>query len=195
MGHGESSPARTLIIAIVVLTSALSFALGYFVGKEGQKEKPQPQLIALQKQDILPPVQEQIVQPDVNETKNNTAQQSPPENLKQTKETVKKEEAPAQNSTLYTVQTGAFKNPKDAEALKRKLDKKGYKAYIKKAAAGNNMRLYKVRTGKYQDRKDADSAVLKLKKAGFKAFVTFMNAEDNSAEKNASSADKQEYVR
>ncbi|MBT9536866.1 MAG: SPOR domain-containing protein, partial [Nitrospirae bacterium] len=101
-----------------------------------------------------------------------------------------------QNDIKYTVQAGAFKNLKEAETLKHKLETKGYKAYIKKYAASKNPKLYKVRTGEFAAKEEAAALALKLKNEGLKAFVTLKN-EEARGDKNSShpGAAKKESIR
>ena len=88
---------------------------------------------------------------------------------------------PAQAKSLkaetgYTVQVGAIKNEAEAENLKAKLEKKGYKTYITVSKNKKREKIYKVRTGEFRERKDAEILSLKLKKTeGLNTFVTFSN--------------------
>ncbi|MCL5023184.1 MAG: SPOR domain-containing protein [Nitrospirae bacterium] len=73
----------------------------------------------------------------------------------------------------YSVQAGAFRNRKDAEKLKHKLEVKGYKVSVKKEANTKGVVLYKVRTGEFRQKKEASVFALRLKKAyGLNAFAT-----------------------
>ena len=64
-------PDRKFIIAIVAVTSALSFTLGYFVGGAGDKGKqPEYQIIAAPKLEAVPQAQEQVA--PLNESQNVT---------------------------------------------------------------------------------------------------------------------------
>ena len=219
--HKESISGRKIIIAIVVVTSALSFTLGYFVGTSVLKEKHiQPPEIGAQQQAItIPPRQETAPDPQSQPPVAN--EQLPQDKTMPLKTLAVKEEnnpvAPSlvkegegglsaknrqkslQNETVYTVQAGAFKNPKDALSLKHKLEKKGYKAYIKKSAEEKNVKLFKVRTGEFTDRGKAEDFALKLKKSeGLKAaFVTAKNGETREEDKVSSlpRANKQEKPR
>lgn len=233
--HKESISGRKIIIAIVVITSALSFTLGYFVGTSVLKEKHiQPPGIVPQQQAIaIPPQQETAPLPQSQPAAAN--EQLPQDKTMPVKTVAAKEEknpaAPSsakvgdspvatrtepqregegglsaknkqkstQNETVYTVQAGAFKNPKDALSLKHKLEKKGYKAYIKKSAEEKNAKLFKVRTGEFTDRGKAEDFALKLKKSeGLKAaFVTAKNGEPREEDKVSSlpRANKQEKPR
>lgn len=194
--HKEQTSSSNLIIVVVVFTTALSFTLGYFVGKAGNEKQPQSQIIAIQQQEPAVAVQEQSIQGN-EQTASDSQTQAVEGKPAQDKElhvqtvTVVKEnnyplpspksiqnsepEKKTQKAVLYTVQIGAFKNPKDAEALKHKLENKGYKAYIiKKSLPAKNVRLFKVRAGEFINRQEADALALKLKTAeGLKAFVTF----------------------
>ncbi|MDP3260425.1 MAG: SPOR domain-containing protein [Thermodesulfovibrionales bacterium] len=203
-------PDRKFIIAIIVVTSALSFSLGYFVGGAGEKGKqPEYQVIAAPKLEAVPQVQEQPApgnapqitaasQPQIE------AEKAPPQKPLPVQPTVQKEPAEPkvetdnshQNDIKYTVQAGAFKNLKEAETLKHKLETKGYKAYIKKYAASKNPKLYKVRTGEFAAKEEAAALALKLKNEGLKAFVTLKN-EEARGDKNSShpGAAKKESIR
>lgn len=196
----ESVPGRKLIIAIVIFTSALSFTLGYFVGKAVLKEnqplgiESQRQIIAIPpQQETAPALQKQQVQDKEQPIADNPQPPVNPDSLESSKSlnslkgvpvktAAAKEEnnpsRPVQNAVIYTVQAGAFKNLKDAETLKHKLESKGYKAYIKKSAAAKGIKIFKVRTGEFMNKKDAEAVALKLKKAeGLKAFVTLKTSE------------------
>ncbi|MBI3378468.1 MAG: SPOR domain-containing protein [Nitrospirae bacterium] len=210
-------PDRKFIIAIIAVTSALSFSLGYFVGGAGEKGKqPEYQIIAAPKLEAIPQVQEQPAQgnaPQITAASGGASQpqikaeKAPPKQALSplpVQPVVQKEPAEpkveADNShqydIKYTVQAGAFKNLKEAEALKHKLEAKGYKAYIKKYAKSKNPKLYKVRTGEFAAREEAAALALKLKNEGLKAFVTLKNEEARGV-KNSSQpgAAKKENIR
>ncbi|TAL22154.1 MAG: hypothetical protein EPN94_11685 [Nitrospirae bacterium] len=209
----ESMSGRKIIMAIVAITSALSFTLGYFVGKSALKENLlQPQGSELRQQAIATPPQQEPA-PDTqarpaqdSEQPPVTFEQSPVANEKTPQDkpmplkatAVKEENNPPAPPAVYTIQAGAFKNLKDASALKRKLENKGYKAYIKKSADEKNVKLFKVRTGDFTDKKKAEDIALKLKKSeGLNAFVTVKNEEAREGDKGSSNprADKQEKPR
>jgi len=190
-------PDRKIIIGIVVVTSALSFILGYFVGGAGEKGKPSPQTIAAPKIEIAPQVQKQPAAPesqivsaakDLSPTGTNTpapqaaeeqapAEKTPvqPEIKKATVEPKIAADTSSHSNIKYTVQAGAFKSLKEAEILKHKLEAKGYKAYIKKYAKSKNPKLYKVRIGEFASKEEGAELALKLKNEGLKAFVTSKN--------------------
>lgn len=186
----ESVPGRKLIIAIVIFTSALSFTLGYFVGKAVLKEnqplgiESQRQIIAIPpQQETAPALQEQQVLNKEQPIVDNPQPPVNPDSL----ESSKSLNRPVQNAVIYTVQAGAFKNLKDAETLRHKLESKGYKAYIKKSVVAKGIKIFKVRTGEFMDKKEAEVVALKLKKAeGLKAFVTLKNEEAHAEDKGSS---------
>ena len=210
-------PDRKFIIAIVAVTSALSFSLGYFVGGAGDKGKqPEYQIITAPKLEAVSQAQEQPAsgnapqitaasQPQIEEEKAppqkplvESSLQLPVQPVVQKEPSESKVETDNshQNDIKYTVQAGAFKNLKEAETLKHKLETKGYKAYIKKYAKSKNPKLYKVRTGEFAAKEEAAALALKLKNEGLKAFVTLKN-EEARGDKNSShpGAAKKESIR
>ncbi len=149
-----------------IISNHCAVASGDSRGREGEKSPPQKPL------PIQPAVQKEPAEPKV-ETDNSH-----------------------QNDIRYTVQAGAFKNLKEAETLKHKLETKGYKAYIKKYAKSKNPKLYKVRTGEFTTKEEAAALALKLKNEGLKAFVTLKN-EEARGDKNSfqPGASKKENIR
>jgi cell division septation protein DedD len=80
-----------------------------------------------------------------------------------------------QSGPVYTVQVGAFKNRKDADALTANLEGKGLKARRQKVGKKDKA-LYKVTVGEFSEKKEAEVLALKLKKTeGLKTFVTPKN--------------------
>jgi N-acetylmuramoyl-L-alanine amidase CwlA len=71
------------------------------------------------------------------------------------------------NSTLYRVQTGAFKVKSNADKLAAELKKKGFDTYMVKVGG-----LYKVQVGAYSVKSNAENMMAKLKAKGFDAFIT-----------------------
>ncbi|MEW6675668.1 MAG: SPOR domain-containing protein [Nitrospirota bacterium] len=158
---------RGLIIVAVVAISALTFTMGYFVGKIIRPHS-QPvensiavtQQVGTEQKDVAPTLQPQQTQ-ETQET----------QKTQQTQET--------QRIKKYTVQIGAFRNASDAERLKEKLDRKGYKTYITTSETKKHEKLYKLRTGEFKSRKEAEALSIKIRKAeGLQAFVTFRTAEE-----------------
>ncbi|MCX5716938.1 MAG: SPOR domain-containing protein [Nitrospirae bacterium] len=201
-------PDRKFIIAIIVFISALSFSLGYFVGGAGDKGKQSEyQIIAAPELEANPQVPElpapgnapQIAtasQPVIVASGDSLPLPVQPSALKEPAEPKVETDNSQQDDIKYTVQAGAFKNLKEAETLKHKLETKGYKAYIKKYAKSKNPKLYKVRTGEFAVKEEATALALKLKNEGLKAFVTLKN-EDARRDKNSSqpSTAKKENLR
>lgn len=188
------------MIAIVVSVSTLGFILGYFVGQAVTKQKT-----VQTQEDVIPvpdetgnaiPQEQTKEQLELAQQENKIEQvfaeetKKPEKNI-QKAPSVKPEENTAETS-ICTVQVGAFKNSKDAETLKQRLESKGYKVYIKKSSLTKNTKLYKVRVGRFAAREDADVLDNKLKKEGLKAFVTCMANEDggNYNGKRTSSKEK-----
>lgn len=77
------------------------------------------------------------------------------------------DDKPAEGSTLYYVQAGAFSKKENAEAHAKALKAAGFDTMLKTADG-----LYKVQTGAYSVKANADAQVKALKAAGFDAFVT-----------------------
>jgi cell division septation protein DedD len=74
----------------------------------------------------------------------------------------------------YTVQIGALSNEKDAENLRARYGKKGYRAYIVAAKNKRGENIYKVRIGEFRNRRNAELLSLKLRKTEeLNTFVTF----------------------
>lgn len=182
---------RGIIIAAIFITSSLSFTLGYFVGKSVRppvvnqtpvftaQESAEQKNIESEGAVLQQPQQTQKIQtPEEIQGKESQIQQN-----NQTKETImtqKTKEAKKTQTTQkiqprkYTVQAGAFKNVSDANILKERLDKKGYKTYITLSGTKNHKKLYKVRTGDFATRKEAEILSIKIKKSeGLNTFVTF----------------------
>lgn len=181
---------RGFIIIAIFITSSLSFTLGYFVGKSVR-----PPVV---NQTSVFPAQESAEQKNIEsagtvlQQPQQTQKIQPPEEIQgkesqvqqnnQTKETImtqKTKEAKKTQTTQkiqprkYTVQACAFKNVSDANALKARLDKKGYKTYIT-LETKNHKKLYKVRMGDFATRKEAEILSIKIKKSeGLNTFVTF----------------------
>ena len=76
--------------------------------------------------------------------------------------------APQQPSgVLYRVQTGAFKNKSNAQALEAKIKHAGFDTYVTLVDG-----LYKVQVGAFSKKENAKAYAAKLKAAGFDCFVT-----------------------
>ena len=77
-----------------------------------------------------------------------------------------------EESTLYKVQTGAYKTKKNAEKQLNKLETSGFPAFIVKEDA-----FYKVQVGSYTVKANADNIVKKLKEAGFTVCIKTVKTE------------------
>lgn len=72
------------------------------------------------------------------------------------------------SGTLYKVQTGAFKQKSNAQALEKKLKAAGFDTYVV-----NTGGYYKVQVGAFSKKANAEAMLAKLKAAGYSdAFIT-----------------------
>ena len=75
----------------------------------------------------------------------------------------------------FAVQTGAFTNVAQAQALREKLGDEGYNAYIKLSVSDKNEKLYKVLIGEFLDREPAERLSEEIKKKmNLQAFITII---------------------
>lgn len=79
------------------------------------------------------------------------------------------------DKVLYRVQTGAFKNKSNADALAAKVRSAGFETYVTIVDG-----LYKVQVGAYSKKANATAQAAKLKAAGFDCFVTTNGASSSS---------------
>lgn len=70
-------------------------------------------------------------------------------------------------SVLYRVQTGAFKDKKNADALLAKVKAAGFDTYIVQVGG-----LYKVQVGAYAKKENANAMAAKMKAKGFDTYIT-----------------------
>jgi cell division septation protein DedD len=180
---------RGFIIAAIFITSSVSFTLGYFVGKSvrppviNQTAARTPQNSAEQKdpvtyeKGVVNQQPEQLQEHRETQKTQETQQTQETQSSKETRETKETKETPKKRK--YTVQAGAFKNVSDANILKEKLDKKGYKTYIALSGTKNHKKLYKVMLGDFAARKEAEILAVKIKKSeGLNTFVTFKTEQE-----------------
>ena len=73
----------------------------------------------------------------------------------------------AGGNVLYRVQTGAFSNKANADAMAAKLKAAGFDTYMVKVD-----NLYKIQVGAYSNKANADAMAAKLKAAGFDTYIT-----------------------
>ena len=71
------------------------------------------------------------------------------------------------SGSLYRVQTGAFSNKANADAMLAKVKAKGFDTYMVKDGS-----LYKIQVGAFSKKENATAMLAKLKAAGFDAFIT-----------------------
>ncbi|PKL49832.1 MAG: hypothetical protein CVV37_07455 [Nitrospira bacterium HGW-Nitrospira-1] len=175
---------KKFIIVVVVVFSALSFTLGYFVGKSNIEKKLEnlPQAAEItpipQKQEPVMPSPPQNIPVAENTSQNR-------ETAKETAEKPEVKEIPVspqaasskgQGEPVYAVQLGAFKSSTEAETFRKKHAEKGLKTYITTFTNKKKEKIYKVSTGEFKDRKKAEIMSLKLNKTGkLKTFVTLKN--------------------
>jgi cell division septation protein DedD len=80
------------------------------------------------------------------------------------------------NEEVYTVQLGALRKVSEAQKLRVKFEKKGYKTFLTITGNSKHEKIYKVRVGEFRGKKEAEILALKLRKTeGLKAFVTLKN--------------------
>jgi cell division septation protein DedD len=187
---------KGVVIIAILITSSLSFTLGYFVGKSFQPPAVNQTSVITQQDsaeqknaepdkkesDAQQPEQTQKPQEPQQTVKAQQAQETQKTQItketeqtpitKETKQT--KETQETTKTRKYTVQAGAFKDASDANALKATLDKKGYKTFVTPVEIKRHKNLYKVMIGDFADKKEAEVLSIKIKKAeGLKTFVTF----------------------
>lgn len=80
---------------------------------------------------------------------------------------------PKEQSTVFTVQVGAFMNPFYANYLLYYLNQKGYDAYMITSETTDGKKFYKVYVGRYTNLSDAESVANKIRSSeAFGVFVT-----------------------
>jgi cell division protein FtsN len=86
------------------------------------------------------------------------------------REEKKKPEKKISNRVYYTIQVGAFRISSEAEALKKRLEKKGYTVRI--VETGGDKKFYRVRVGKFKNRTEAENMAIKItRNEGLKTIV------------------------
>jgi cell division septation protein DedD len=171
---------KGLVIAVILFTSSISFIIGYLVGKNTLKEGPAIRSLQENSKDMktlpLDVTSQQKDQPqDIAPSEEGRTQKTTGEINIEAKNTQQLQKSP---KIMYTVQVGAFKDAPEAESLKVRLDKKGFKAYVIPSESKREGRLYKVQLGEFATKKEAEILSLKIKKTvGLQAFVTFKKEE------------------
>jgi cell division septation protein DedD len=189
---------KWLVIMTILITSSLSFTLGYLVGKRvtfpvvnqtsvipGQEITEQKNIKLEEKETaIQQPQQTQKTQLPGGTQQKETQQAQQTKKPKGTEGTgqVRKTQESQKNpkTRKYTIQAGAFNDISDANALKARLDKKGYKTYITPSETQKHKKFYKVRIGNFATRKEAEIISIKIKKTeGLNTFVTFKTDQED----------------
>lgn len=94
-------------------------------------------------------------------------------------------EKPADNQALYRVQTGAFSNKTNADAMLQKVKAAGFDTYMVKVD-----NLYKIQVGAFSKKANADAMAAKLKAAGFDTYITTKSGTAVSASSAKKSTDQ-----
>ena len=85
--------------------------------------------------------------------------------------------------TVYTVQVGAFKDYSNADALKTRLIRSGYNAYLTFTGSAGKERIFKlckVWIGEFNDKEKAEKLSMEIEKAeGLQAFVTLKEGQES----------------
>lgn len=74
---------------------------------------------------------------------------------------------PSTGETMYRVQTGAFQNKSNADAMLAQVKAAGFDTYMVQSGG-----MYKIQVGAYTVKSNADAMLAKVQAAGFKAFIT-----------------------
>jgi cell division septation protein DedD len=180
-GLKEKSPfvfGRGFFIIVILIPVSLSFILGYFVGKSTVKENPEVKQFQEVQNNTIHPLETQSPEPNQSQVSEPVAGKGVQPAESQSKTVRESQRSKMPSVTLYTVQVGAFKNASDADALKKKLEKKGYKTSMAPSESKKEGALYKVWVGKFSTRKDAETLSMKIKKTeSLQAFVTVKKEE------------------
>lgn len=92
---------------------------------------------------------------------------------------------PVDNQVLYRVQTGAFANKANADAMLQKVKAAGFDTYMVKVD-----NLYKIQVGAFSKKANADAMAARLKAAGFDTYVTTKSGTAVSASSAKKSTDQ-----
>jgi cell division septation protein DedD len=188
---------RYVLILFVITISALSFILGFFVGKNGGTFDDKNMLEVRRTEETRYPrsPQEQsektasmVAAQDLTSSPNgnpkettevagkNSEEAAKTGSLKKSAGEVSSPDRNASEASLrqreqYSVQVGAFKTFRDASAFKSNFEKKGYTISIEQSKLKNTA-LYKVRVGPFSTREEAENSLPDLRKIkGVKPFL------------------------
>ncbi len=146
-----------------LVTSALVFLLGFYVGREVESEHlPAPDIVARvpvgeppdERPQAIPPMPE-LARPspaqDAGRTRGARAERSGSESGRgEQRGESRPEGEPKGPPVPYTVQVLATRDLKEAEALSRQLKRRGVGAFVT-AVEGQEGKWYRVRIGRYDD--------------------------------------------
>jgi len=176
--------ARTVALAILVLATSASFALGFFVGRSQApvktvvKEVRVP--VSRPAAAPVPEIEVAKVAPKPPVEIKAAPKPPPPRRISKKKKPVKEQAQvdPAKKSSgpseqaRYSVQVGAFETLIEAEKLRKDLEAKGYKSFVMRYAEPGQKAVFKVRLGEFIDSNAARLLSVKLKSIeGIAAFV------------------------
>jgi cell division septation protein DedD len=188
---------KLALIAITVTAMAGGFGMGYFVGRNVPAPPVQPtaQVVLpnppgpdarVAKEEVEAQNSSSPAQASAKDDGTTSGRGTPPEGQKtaappaaeagKAAVTANMSDDPkARSGPIYTVQVGAFKSRKEADALTADLEGKGLKARRQKVGKKEKT-LYKITVGEFSEKKEAEVLALKLKKTeGLKTFVTPKN--------------------
>ena len=87
------------------------------------------------------------------------------------------------SQAMYIVQVGVFNNFSNADALKTRLIKRGYNAYLTFTESERKKRIFKlckVCIGEFNDKEEAERESMEIEKAeGLQAFVTLKRGQES----------------
>jgi cell division septation protein DedD len=172
---------RAVAIAIVAVISGICFTLGFFVGRTTVPTAPEFVTIAPQEEparasepvtdeeaalDVEPVVPEEKPKPVTRKTaakKTVSAGHKKASPEKTAGKPVAKKKPAVLKEEKFSLQIGAYKNRKDAEALLNKFLDKGYTAYVYKNRTSDMKTIYQVRVGKFDEKRAAERLSQKLR--------------------------------
>ncbi len=158
----EFSPVQySLLVLALLLIGGLFFTFGLMVGYHQSRTSYQ-QIMAQAVSESPGVNQEKITIFEVSGTDNSLNKPSPYNIANK----------PSGKQTVYCVQVGAFKKKSDADRLRKRLNKKGYDAFINFSDQGKKGSWHRVRIGQFQKKQSAEKlAKVLLKKEKLKGLV------------------------
>jgi cell division septation protein DedD len=164
---------RAIAIFVICVVAALSFTLGYFVGKATHKPEiittvvkvPIETIVTVPAEAPPEPIKEVPAPVEVNKESDivtTPAKASAPKRPRPTKET-KPGTAVQEQDERFSVQIGAYENLEDAQGISKKYTDKGYNAYVLRKIDNTGHIYFKVRIGNFSNRDNARRMQIKLK--------------------------------